>query len=36
MNPTKAQQALRIAQELAKDAKSSVALHNAFFGIGGK
>ena len=36
MNPTKAQQALRIAQELAKDAKSSVDLHNAFFGIGGK
>ena len=36
MNATKAQQALLIAQELAKDAKSSVDLHNAFFGIGGK
>lgn len=36
MNRTKAQQALEIAQELAKNAKSSVDWHNAFFGIGGK
>jgi hypothetical protein len=36
MNQTKAQQALIIAQELAKQSKSSVDLHNAFFGIGGK
>ena len=36
MNATKAQQALQIAKELAKQAKSSVDLHNAFFGIGGK
>ncbi len=33
---TKAQQALLIAQALAKQAKSAVDLHNAFFGIGGK
>ena len=36
MNNAKAQHALHIAQELAKQAKSSVDLHNAFFGIGGK
>lgn len=36
MNPDKALQALQIARELAKHAKSSVDLHNAFFGIGGK
>jgi hypothetical protein len=36
MTITKAQQALQIAQDLAKQAKSSVDLHNAFFGIGGK
>jgi hypothetical protein len=36
MNGTKAQQALQIAQELAKVSKTSVDLHNAFFGIGGK
>ena len=36
MNPAKSQEALRIAQELAKHAKTSVDLHNAFFGIGGK
>jgi len=36
MNPAKGQQSLHVAQELAKDAKSSVDLHNAFFGIGGK
>jgi hypothetical protein len=35
MNPTKAQQALLIAQELAKHAKCATDLHNAFFGIGG-
>jgi hypothetical protein len=32
----KARQALLVAKELAKDAKSSVDFHNAFFGIGGK
>lgn len=36
MNSVKAKEALLIAQELAKNAKSSVDLHNAFFGIGGK
>jgi hypothetical protein len=36
MDPTKAQEALRIAQELAKQAKSATDFHNAFFGIGGK
>lgn len=33
---SKAQQALRIARELAKQAKCATDLHNAFFGIGGK
>ena len=33
---SKAQQALLIARELAKDAKSSVDFHNALFGIDGK
>ncbi len=32
----KAHQALLIAREIAKNAKSSVDFHNAFFGIGGK
>ena len=36
MDPTKAQEALRIAQELAKQAKSATDFHNAFFGIAGK
>jgi hypothetical protein len=36
MKRTKAQEALRIAKELAKEAKSSVDFHNAFFGIGGR
>ena len=36
MNPTKAQEALQIAQELAKRAKSAADLHNAFFGVGGR
>ena len=36
MNPIKAQEALRIAQEIAKQAKSATDFHNAFFGIGGK
>jgi hypothetical protein len=36
MKKTKAQEALRIAKELAKKAKSSVDFHNAFFGIGGR
>jgi hypothetical protein len=36
MNKKRAQEALQIAQHLAKQAKSSVDLHNAFFGVGGK
>ncbi len=36
MNNTKAQEALRIAQEVVKQAKSATDFHNAFFGIGGK
>jgi hypothetical protein len=36
METSKAQEALRIARELARDAKSATDLHNAFFGIGGK
>ena len=36
MSKTKAQQALEIARELAREAKSATDLHNAFFGIGGK
>jgi len=36
MNPDKVREALLIAQELAKHAKSATDLHNAFFGIGGK
>ena len=36
MSAAKAQEALNIARELANHAKSSVDLHNAFFGIGGK
>ena len=36
MKRTKAQEAMRIAKELAKEAKSSVDFHNAFFGIGGR
>ncbi len=32
----KAQQALLVARDLAKNAKSAVDFHNAFFGIGGK
>jgi phage anti-repressor protein len=36
MDQIKAQEALRIAQELARQAKSATDLHNAFFGIGGK
>ena len=36
MDITKAQEALRIVRELAKDAKTATDLHNAFFGIGGK
>jgi len=36
MDPSKAQDALRIAQELARHARSATDLHNAFFGIGGK
>jgi phage anti-repressor protein len=36
MDQNKAQEALRIAQEIARQAKSATDLHNAFFGIGGK
>jgi hypothetical protein len=36
MDPAKAQQALEIARELAKQARSATDLHNAFFGVGGK
>jgi hypothetical protein len=36
MNKKKAQEALKIAKELAKAAKSATDFHNAFFGIGGK
>lgn len=36
MKPTKTQQALAIAKDLARKAKCSIDFHNAFFGIGGK
>ena len=36
MDNHKAQEALRIARELAQKAKSATDLHNVFFGIGGK
>jgi hypothetical protein len=36
MDNMKAQEALRIAKELAKQAKTATDFHNAFFGIGGK
>ncbi len=36
MNKRKAEEALRVAKELAKTAKSATDFHNAFFGIGGK
>lgn len=36
MDTKKAADALRIARELARQAKSATYLHNAFFGIGGK
>jgi hypothetical protein len=36
MNPAKAQEALLIAQQLARQAKSATDLHNAFFGVGGR
>jgi hypothetical protein len=36
MTKKKAQEALEIAKELAKRAKSPTDLHNAFFGVGGK
>jgi phage anti-repressor protein len=36
MDSSKAQEALRLARELALSAKSATDLHNAFFGIGGK
>jgi hypothetical protein len=36
VDSNKARDALRIAQELAKKAKSATDLHNAFFGVGGR
>ena len=36
MDHAKVEEALRIAQEIAKQAKSATDLHNAFFGVGGK
>ena len=36
MNSAKAQDTLLIARELAKQSKSAVDFHNAFFGVGGK
>jgi hypothetical protein len=36
MNKNKADEALKVAKELAKTAKSATDFHNAFFGIGGK
>lgn len=36
MNKKTAQEALKIAKELAKTAKSATDFHNAFFGIGGR
>jgi hypothetical protein len=36
MSKKKAQEALKVAKELAKTAKSSTDFHNAFFGVGGK
>jgi hypothetical protein len=36
VNEKKAQEALKIAKELAKTARSSTDFHNAFFGVGGK
>jgi hypothetical protein len=36
MDQFKTQEALRIARELAKDAKCATDFHNAFFGIYGK
>ena len=36
MNKKKVQEALNIAKELAKTAKSATDFHNAFFGVGGK
>jgi hypothetical protein len=36
MDSAKAQEALRVARELARKARSATDLHNAFSGIGGK
>jgi hypothetical protein len=36
MDHAKAQEALRIAREVAKQATSATDFHNSFFGIGGK
>jgi hypothetical protein len=36
MDAKKAQETLRIAREIAQNAKSAADVHNAFFGINGK
>jgi hypothetical protein len=36
LKKAKAQEALRVAKELYKDAKCATDFHNAFYGIGGK
>lgn len=36
MDTNKAQAALHIARELAREAKSATDFHNAFFGVGGR
>jgi hypothetical protein len=36
VDQAKAQEALHIAQELAKQAKSAADFHNAYFGVGGR
>ncbi len=36
MDHAKVQEALRIAEELAKQAKTAADLHNAFFGVSGR
>jgi hypothetical protein len=36
VDQAKVQEALHIAQELAKQAKSAVDFHNAYFGVGGR
>jgi hypothetical protein len=36
MEPAKAQEALQIAREVARQSKSFTDFHNTYFGIGGK